>query len=102
MNATYPKAQCTTRNPLIPAHLGPLTWSVPSATKRGLSYEVRADSVTGELRCNCAARRVCWHVKAVASGAMGKPHIRVRPQPPRRPVPAVTTAEVNGALYGGA
>ena len=77
-------------NPLIPARLGPLTWTVPSATTRGVSYEVKADVVTGELRCNCPARRVCWHVKACAAGAMGKPHIRVRPQAPvpTRPQPA--------------
>ena len=71
-----------------PSHqstIGPLRWSVPSATAKGTTYEVAADTVTGELRCNCLARRVCWHIKATASGAIGKPRVRITAQ--TRPAP---------------
>lgn len=68
--------------------LGPLRWSVPSATTKGVTYQVAADVVTGELICNCAARRVCWHIRAVATGMAGKPRVRVTPAPA-----TVTTSE---------
>ena len=65
--------------------VGPLRWSVPSATVKGTTYEVAADTATGELRCNCLARRVCWHIKATAAGAIGKPRVRITAQ--TRPAP---------------
>jgi hypothetical protein len=61
--------------------LGPLRWSVPSATQKGITYEVAARVDTGELVCNCMARRVCWHIRAVATGMAGKPRVRVTPAP---------------------
>jgi len=76
--------------------IGPLRWSVPSATTRGVSYQVSARTDSGELVCNCLARRVCWHVKSVAAGQAGKPRIRVtaetRPAPSPRPLP-ITAGE---------
>ncbi len=61
--------------------IGPLRWTVPSATTKGVTYEVAADVVTGELVCDCAARRACWHLKSVASGQAGRPRVRYTPAP---------------------
>ena len=77
-----------------PSHqstIGPLRWSVPSATTRGVTYEVSARTDTGELVCNCLARRVCWHIKATAAGAIGKPRVRITAV--TRPAPASPVVE---------
>jgi len=78
--------------------IGPLRWSVPSATTRGTTYEVSARTDRGELVCNCLARRVCWHVKSVAAGQAGKPRVRVtartRPAPVSPVVEALTITAV--------
>jgi len=61
---------------------------VESATAPGVSYEVRADLEDYRLTCNCLASgfdRVCWHVRAVASGKAGKPRVRITVQ--TRPAP---------------
>ena len=77
---------------------GPLRWTVPSATTSGVTYEVSTRPETGELVCNCAARRVCWHIKVVSTGLAGKPHCRITQQP--KPAPRLTAAEINASLYG--
>jgi hypothetical protein len=66
--------------------LGPLRWSVPSATTKGITYEVAARVDTGELVCNCMARRVCWHIRAVATGMAGKPRVRMSERPASAPL----------------
>jgi len=75
----------------IKSTIGPLRWTVPSATTKGVTYEVAADTVTGELVCSCLARRVCWHIKSVAAGAIGKPRVRIT-QRPARPLTVQTSA----------
>ncbi len=65
----------------IKSTIGPLRWTVPSATTKGVTHTVTADAGTGELLCNCLARRTCWHVKAVAAGVIGKPRVRVTQRP---------------------
>jgi len=64
--------------------IGPQRWTVPSATTKGVTYEVTADTATGELRCNCPARVTCWHIKSVAVGQAGRPRLSAssRPLPP--------------------
>ncbi len=62
------------------ASIGPMYWIVPSATTRGVTYEV-VILPDGRLACNCIARMLCWHIKACASGAMGKPRLRYCPKP---------------------
>ena len=74
-----------------------IVWSVPSATTKGITYEVRADPIDGRLTCNCMAGtsgKCCWHVKSVAAGAIGKPRVRFTP------APRLTAAEINSSLYG--
>jgi hypothetical protein len=61
------------------ASISSIVWSVPSASTAGLTYEVRAESATGVLFCNCLAaahQRVCWHVRWVAQGKASKPVVR--------------------------
>ena len=67
----------TATNPQTKTITKSITWSVPSATTKGVTYEVRASVDDGRLECNCPARVVCWHIKAVASDAIGKPRVRV-------------------------
>jgi hypothetical protein len=75
-----------------------ITWTVPSATTRGVEYEARASVDDGRLECTClagASGKVRWHIKSVASGQAGKPHVRVTPASRRpstvnrQPLPAV-------------
>jgi len=63
--------------PAYRTSIGPLRWSVPSATTKGTTYEVSARTDSGELVCNRLARRTCWHIKSVAAGQAGKPRVRV-------------------------
>ena len=75
-----------------------IVWTVPSTTHRetGITYEVRANPLDLRLECTCPSRVACWHMKAVASGLAGKPHVRYTPTP--RPVH--TVASVNADLFG--
>ena len=76
-----------------------MRWTVPSATQKGVTYEVAADTVDGRLRCNCLAGvydKPCWHVKAVASGAMGRPRVRYQPAPAPRAIPAFDDSDLWG------
>ena len=77
---------------VIKSSIGPLRWTVPSATTKGVTHTVTADAATGELLCNCLTRRTCWHVKAVAAGVIGKPRVRVT----QRPIVSRTHAPVSG------
>ena len=95
-------------SPICKSTIGPMRWTVPSSKFKdnGITYEVAARVDTGELVCNCPARTVCWHIKAVASGAMGKPRVRCMPpapapakQRPPRPAPRLEALPVDD-LFG--
>ena len=79
-----------------------IVYTIPSSRPDGEPHTITVDPRDGRMRCTCPARKQCWAQKAIAAGLGPKPRIRLTPQPARRPVPAVTTAEVNDALYGGA
>ena len=81
--------------------IGPMRWTVPSATHKAITYEVTADTRDGRLICNCPAQRghrTCWHIRAVAAGMAGKPRIRVTVPAPKstrpQPVGALTDADL--------
>jgi hypothetical protein len=79
----------TTQQPSTRSRLGPLRWTVPSATTRGITYEVTADPVDGRLICNCPAATfrpaaACKHAQQVAAGGWGKPRVRLCPAPAGR------------------
>ena len=79
-----------------------ISYTIPSSRPEGEPHRITVDPTDGRMACTCPARKQCWAQKAIAAGVGPKPRVRVRLQPPRRPVPTVTTAEVNDALYGGA
>ena len=73
-----------TPNPASQSTTGPQRWAVPSSQFKtnGITYTVTARVDTGELECDCPARKVCWHIKAVASSVVGKPRVRYMPAAP--------------------
>ena len=96
-NQTPTKAYTAPTGIAAPRGVQSIVWSVPSATQRGVTYEVRANPVDMRLECNCLAGvngKCCWHVKSVASGAIGKPRVRYTPAPRH------TLAAINADLYG--
>ena len=80
--------------------IGPQRWTVPSSKyhENGVTYTVTARVDGGEYECTCPARRTCWHIKAVASGVVGRPRVRYMPAAPVRSR-AVTDLPVD-SLYG--
>jgi hypothetical protein len=76
-------------------------WSVPSATRDGITHTVTEDAETGQRHCNCEAsdhprtRGRCWHIRAVAAGLAGKPRIRVSQRPTPAPLPSFTCARTS-------
>ena len=81
-----------TTNPTIHNTIRTITWTVPSATRQGITHTVSEDIETGARSCNCEAsdhaktRGKCWHLRAVASGLAGKPTVRISQRPTRREV----------------
>ncbi len=91
-------------NPSITAKstIGPLRWAVPSATTKGITYEVAADAETTELRCDCpngqAGKCNCWHIKAVRTGLAGKPRVRLTQRSTASRTHAAPSNETRNAL----
>ena len=71
-------------NPVSQSSIGPKRWTVPSSQfkQNGITYAVKARTDTDELECSCPSRRTCWHIRAVASGVVGKPRVRYMPAAP--------------------
>ena len=79
----------TTQTPTAHNTIRRITWTVPSATRPGITHTVTEDIATGARSCNCEAsdhpktRGRCWHLKATAAGLAGKPVVRISQRPAR-------------------
>lgn len=56
-------------------------YTVNSATVHGRTYRVHVNPSDGVMDCECPARGLCWHQKAIIAGMAGKIHITARIMP---------------------
>lgn len=74
--------QTTTSPATVSGILKAITYDVPSSSRPGITYVVALNPFTlRPMSCNCPARVVCKHQKAIAAGQLpGKAHVRYGPK----------------------
>lgn len=70
----------------LPSNVKSIVYTVPSATRPGLTHQVTR--TLGKFSCDCEAGRQggkCWHVRAAMAGAVsGKPFVKLASPPTER------------------
>ena len=87
-------------NPQTKHIIRSITYTVPSATREGITHTVTEDVESGRRSCTCEASDhpktagKCWHLRAITAG-MVKPRVRVTQRAAPAPRPTVRRARTS-------